>query len=344
MASITDRGSSYQVEIRRKDSPKVSKCFKSLSDAKAWARQVEADMDRGNSPIARVRGSITPTLAQALDRYLEEVVVHKKSARQESSIIRQWQRGRYANKPLASITALDLAGYRDGALATGQAPATVVRYLAVLSHVFTVATKEWGFHLDNPVLKIKKPRVSNARARRPMSQELVAVLAHIKSQEIRVFIQLAAETAMRRSELYGLSWERVDLQSQLVHLADTKNGDSRTVVISSRAVKLFQSLPSSDTGAVFAFTHKDTPTKAFIRAVKAARLLHEQECRWRGEETKPGYLQDLRLHDMRHEATSSLFEKGLAAIEVASITGHKSLAMLSRYTHLANSHLIGKLG
>jgi integrase len=173
---------------------------------------------------------------------------------------------------------------------------------------------------------------------------LVAVLAHIKSQEIRVFIQLAAETAMRRSELYGLSWERVDLQSQLVHLADTKNGDSRTVVISSKAVSLLRSLPRGESEAVFSFTHKDTPTKAFIRAVKAARSAYEVQCGERGEEANPNYLQDLRLHDMRHEATSSLFEKGLAAIEVASITGHKSLAMLSRYTHLANSHLIGKLG
>jgi site-specific recombinase XerD len=68
------------------------------------------------------------------------------------------------------------------------------------------------------------------------------------------------------------------------------------------------------------------------------------QCGERGEEANPNYLQDLRLHDMRHEATSSLFERGLAVIEVASITGHKSLAMLSRYTHLANSHLIEKLG
>jgi integrase len=344
MASITDRGSSYQVEIRRKDSPKVSKCFRSLSDAKAWARQVEADMDRGNSPIARVRGSVTPTLVQALDRYLREVVVHKKSALQERSFIKQWQRGRYADKTLAAITSQDLARYRDEALAMGKAPATVVRHLALLSHVFTVATREWGFNLDNPVLKIKKPRVANARARRPTAQELAAVLAQIKSKEIRVFIQLAAETAMRRSELRGLSWDRVDLQSQLVYLADTKNGDSRTVVISSKAVKLFQSLPSSDAGAVFTFTHKDTPTKAFIRAVKAARADYEVECRERDEQPRRDHLQDLRLHDMRHEATSSLFEKGLAAIEVASITGHKSLAMLSRYTHLAHSHLVARLG
>ena len=344
MASITKRGSSYQVEIRRKDAPKVSKCFKTLTDAKAWARQVEADIDRGNSPLAKVRGAVVPKLAEALTRYDREIASYKKSAVQEQSVIRQWQQSTLGVRQLSTITAKDVATHRDDLLQEGQAPSTVARKLAVLSHVFTMAIKEWGFALDNPVLMIRKPKVANARSRRPTAEEIEAILNHIASHEIKVFVQLAAETAMRRSELHGLSWDRVDLGKRHVYLPDTKNGESRTVVISNKAVNLFQSLPGERSGAVFSFTHKDTPTKAFIRALKAARWKYEGQCKANGEEPRQSYLQDLRLHDMRHEATSSFFERGLSSMEVASLTGHKTLSMLHRYTHLNNRLLAEKLG
>jgi integrase len=163
---------------------------------------------------------------------------------------------------------------------------------------------------------------------------------------MRVFVQLASETAMRRSELMGLTWGQVDLPKQFVFLPNTKNGNSRTVVISSKATALFMGLEGLKTPIerVFSFAHYDTPSKAFNRALMLARALHEHQCHTVNKQPEQGYLHNLRLHDMRHEATSRLFEKGLSAMEVASITGHKTLAMLSRYTHLSNSHLISRIG
>ena len=55
-------------------------------------------------------------------------------------------------------------------------------------------------------------------------------------------------------------------------------------------------------------------------------------------------IENLRFHDLRHEATTRLFEKGLNIMEVASITGHKDLRMLRRYTHLKAEDLARKLG
>lgn len=346
MASIKQRGSSFQAQVRRKDQPSISKCFKSLTEAKVWARQMESAIDTGNSPLLKTRNSSVPTLGEALSRYQEEVLPLKKGAAKEQSFVKQWSQHKLAAKQLCSIAPKDIASYRDEMLKHGLANSSVVRHLAVVSHLFTIAIKEWGYSLDNPVLKIRKPKVCNARSRRPSAAELDAVLSNLATDEMRVFVQLASETAMRRSELMGLTWGQVDLPKQFVFLPITKNGTSRTVVISSKATALFMGLEGlkKPMEPVFSFAHYDTPSKAFNRALMLARALYEDQCHGVNKQPERGYLHDLRLHDMRHEATSRLFEKGLSAMEVASITGHKTLAMLSRYTHLSNSHLISRIG
>ncbi len=118
------------------------------------------------------------------------------------------------------------------------------------------------------------------------------------------------------------------------------------LLFGSKAAALFKAHQGTKTAQerVFSFNHCDTSTKAFGRAVKRARSAYEEQCSKVGHVPDAGYLQDLRLHDMRHEATSSLFERGLTSMEVASITGHKTLSMLQRYTHLSAEHLQAKLG
>lgn len=346
MASITRRGQSFQVQVRRKGAPNISKCFKSISEAKAWARQTESLIETGNSPLLSRRNSNIPTLGEALLRYESEVTPHKKSATKELNFIAQWKKHVLASQNLAAITPKDIAGYRDDQLRQGKSAASVVRQLVVISHLFTIAIKEWGYSLDNPFLRVRKPKVANARSRRPSAEELEAVLANLQTSEMRVFVQLAAETAMRRSELFSLTWSQVDTDNRFVFLPDTKNGRSRTVIVSSKAASLFKAHKGTKTASerVFSFIHCDTPSKAFHRAVRLARAHHEHHRRRLGEEPVAGFLQDLRLHDMRHEATSSLFERGLSTMEVASITGHATLAMLQRYTHLSSTHLQAKLG
>jgi integrase len=307
---------------------------------------MESAIDAGNSSFASVRNSKVPTLADALSRYELEVIPHKKGAQRELTFTRRLKAHRTASKSLSNVTPLDIASFRDDLLKDGLAKSSVVRHLAIASHLFTIAIKEWGYSLDNPVLKIRKPKVSNARSRRPSAAELDAVLSNLPTDEMRVFVQLASETAMRRSELFSLTWSQVDSERRFVFLPDTKNGSSRTVVISSKAVALFKAHQGIKTALerVFSFCHCDTPSKAFGRAVKLSRASYVQQCDQGGIEPISGHLQDLRLHDLRHEATSSLFERGLSSMEVASITGHKTLSMLQRYTHLSTQHLQAKLG
>jgi integrase len=139
-------------------------------------------------------------------------------------------------------------------------------------------------------------------------------------------VALAIETGMRRSELLGLQWSNVDLERRVALLPVTKNGESRGVPLSSRAVAILRSLPASSNGRVFGELTTDALKQSFKRAVRRAAI------------------GSLRLHDLRHEATSRFFEKGLNLMEVAYVTGHKTLQMLKRYTHLSITDLTTRLG
>lgn len=227
---------------------------------------------------------------------------------------------------MAEIRSSDLATYRDARLAEGVSTNTVRLSLALISHLYTVAIKDWGIEgLSNPVTKLRMPKGSRERDRRPSKAELVAVIkaAGEIHAEMPAVIELAIETAMRRSELLTLRREHVRGKHAL--LEDTKNSSRRMVPLSVRARALLESLPARLDGKVFSLAPHSV-TLYFGKACRAAQA------------------EDLHFHDLRHEDTSRLFEKGLSMMEVASITGHKTLSMLKRYTHLCPDALSDKLG
>ncbi len=134
----------------------------------------------------------------------------------------------------------------------------------------------------------------------------------------------ALETAMRRGELLTLEWQDVHVAQGWVHLPDTKNGSPRDVPLSPKDQAILADLPHDLSGRVF---------PVHFEALKSA---------WRRLLGRSGVV-GLRFHDLRHEATSRFFEKGLNVMEVATITGHRDLRMLQRYTHLRAEDLALKL-
>jgi integrase len=146
------------------------------------------------------------------------------------------------------------------------------------------------------------------------------------------FVVLALETAMRFGELAGVLWKHVDLDKRTIYLPDTKNGQDRTVPLSTRAVAAIQILPRSISGRLFT-TKPGSIRTAFLIAVQKAKAYSLE-----------GMFQNLRFHDLRHEAVSRMFEKGLNPIEVGMVSGHKTLAMLQRYAHIRANELVHKLG
>ena len=320
MATFTKVNTGWRAQIRRKGHKSIARTFDTKAEAERWAFDIESTI--GNGTYVDNREALSTTLQECLERYAIEVIPHKKGARQDSYRIKAWQSDPLATKGIGTIKQIDVARWRDGRMAEGYSGGTITRDLALLSHVFTIAIKEWGFPIANPVLMIRKPKSNLARDRRLHPGEEELLLKHCDF-EMRSFIILAIETAMRRGELAKLRREWI--KGRVAYLPDTKNGSPRAVPLSKRALEAISALPIRIDGKLFEY-QDDAYTKEFIRVCKRADI------------------SGLRLHDLRHEATSRLFEKGLDVMQVKTITGHKSLQMLSRYTHLKADELARLLG
>lgn len=342
MANISERASGrWQAKIRRFGAPPLSRTFSSKSQAWAWSRKTESELDRG---VWRdTSGSDRTTLKECLDRYEREVTPRKRSAKREESHLRILRELTIVEMSMSRIRGSDLAAVRDAWLRADHAAATVVRRLALLSHVFTTAQKVWGMEsLANPLRSVEAPRVRNARTRRISDDEVAAICSACASTQMQWLIRLALATAMRRGELCALRWEHVDCQARSAHLPQTKNGHARTVPLSSKAVDALQQLSPKTKGPVFAL-RPDSVTQAFERAVARAHGSYLAECEKAGQEPSMSHLCNIRFHDLRHEATTRLADL-LQIHELGAVTGHRDLRMIQRYYHPQASDLAKKLG
>jgi integrase len=332
MATFRKRGDKWQARVQRTGQGPISKSFNSKPDAIKWARNIESQLDLGTFAP---RQSM-PRLMPMLERYVKEVTPNKKGESQERYRAAQWKKTKIAAMHLDKITGEVVALYRDQRL-TAVSNNTVRLELAFLSVVFEQCRKEWGLAVSNPVKQIRIPKPGKPRQRRLEAGEEDALLAACKTSGahyLHSFVVLAIETGMRFSELAGVVRANVNLEKRTIYLPDTKNGESRTVPLSTRALNAIHALPSSINGRLFS-VKPGSIRSAYLIAVQNAQA------------TRPDsvtFLQGLRFHDLRHEAVTRLFEKGLNPIEVGMVSGHKTLSMLQRYTHLKPESLSHRLG
>lgn len=343
MASITKRilaGSLtvYRVRVRKHGFPTQSKTFLKRADGVAWAATVEADIARG---VFEDRSSAQrTTIREGLKRYLAEVTPKKKSHVAEAGLIERMMKTSLASYTFETLRSEHISEWMNTRLRKVTTE-TVFRELALLSHLYKVAHASWGIAGDiNPVRSVPKPKHGKPRARRLQAGEEEEILRRARAygEPLPTIIVLAIETAMRRGEIVSLQWDRVDFRRRILHLRETKNGESRDVPLSSRALAALQRLPRRIDGLVFGI-RAGTVTQAFRRITGLASAK-------KGSKVCRGYqpLQDLRFHDLRHEAVSRLFERGLNPMQVAAISGHKTLQMLKRYTQLRAEDLVEMLG
>ena len=346
MASITKRKDSpyWRAQVRRQGYEPLSRTFDTKTLAEAWARNVENEMDRGIF-IDR-RDSERTTLAEALERYRREIVPEKRHPAQEHQRINRWLDYPITKRSLANLRGADFAAYRDARRAAGRAENTIRLELALIGHVFEIARKEWGMEgLMNPLKNIRKPSGSNVRERRLLPGEfelLQRLLGEVGNPWAAPAMVLAVETAVRQKVLFDLRWSWVDFEAQLIRVPLASRGAENKSVpaalpMSTRVIATLRELPRSIDGRVLATTQN-----ALVLAFKRAKAKYLAECNRDGQPSV--HLEGLRWHDLRHEAASRLFERGLHPLEVASITGHKSMQMLKRYTHLKPQDLVAKLG
>ena len=331
----------WRARVRRKGHPELSRTFTLRKDAEHWARTVELGIERGDLVDLQAQ---RVTFREVANRYKAEVSPLKRSGKGEGYRINRLVE-RFGDFSLSAIRPLDVAKFRDERLALGNSGQTVIHDLNTLSAIWQHCRKEWGVQLsDSPVGAIRKPAKGEGRSRRVSASEVNFLLRSADQSPahgLRAIIELAVATSCRLGELIGLNWANVDLRGRTMHLSDTKNGDSRTVALSKAAVATFTSLPRHLSGRVFYnWASSDSFQATWKKCVSRARKLNELET----HNIDAKFLADFRFHDLRHEATSRLFERGLNVFEVRSMTGHKSIQMLARYTHVEAGRLAEKLG
>ena len=327
--------------VRIKGRPEVSKVFPDARKAAAWAAAQEHSLRAGDFRDTRAAHRLL--VRDLIDEYTGAIASRLRSADTTALRLARFRRdlGAYT---LETLTRARIAEWRDTRLAEGAAAATVTRELGILSSVITYARKDLGVEVENAAGLVRRPPATRGRDRRLEGDEEQRLLEALgdhagdvqgakragayrvgsRNAWMRPLVQFAIETAMRQGELLALRWEHVDLKAQTAYLPDTKNGESRTVPLSSRAVAVLEALPRSADGRVFPLT------------AQAVKLAWGRACRRAG-------IEGLHFHDLRHEATSRLAEK-LNLLELAAVTGHKDLRMLKRYYHPRAEDLAKKLG
>jgi integrase len=314
MASIRKFRGKFNVQIRRQGYPSISRTFANLTIAKRWASTTEADMERNLHVVI----PDNTTVGELLDRYEKEISPLHKSHQVEKYRL-QTLRTHLGDKRVSALLPSVVCKYRDTRLKT-VSPASLKRELTILSSVLNIAIKEWGIGIQqNPVSMVSLPKIGNGRDRRLESGEEQKLLS--STGELKRLIILALETGMRRGEILNIKKSHIDFTRQTLLIPLTKTDTPRTIPLSSRAIAVLREqlrgsekvIPIEET-ALFSYTARGL-SGAFLRLSRRHKL------------------DNLHFHDLRHEATSRFFEKGLNPVEVATITGHKDTRMLMRCTH-----------
>ena len=323
MATISNRNNKWHVRVRRVGQPTVAKTFLTKIDAEKWARSIEIEIDRGtyiNTSYAQ-----KTLFKDLIQQYLTEVTPTLRGAPEDTYRLRKMMRNPIAELNLTELTPNKIANYRDERLKEVK-PNTVIRELAYISSMINHARREWGLGIINPVAQIKKPSQPQGRERILADAEMELILHQLA--KINPFLsslcEFALETAMRRGELMSLLWVNVDFEKCIVFLPITKNGNSRSVPISLKAIKILKALPRDIEGRVFPL-NKQTVSILFLRAVRRVGI------------------ENFHFHDLRHMALTNLSSKFTNILELAAISGHKELRMLQRYVHIKAEDLVKKM-
>jgi integrase len=332
--TVRKRGKTWRVEVK-KSGKRLSATRATKAEALAWAVAQEAEI------IAGTRGEIIPrSVADALADYATKVSPTKKGAHWEQiRLTKMAGKGKEGSLALPfrgmlcqDVRASDVASWRDLALASGLAPASVRREMVLLRSVFERARREWGWLASNPMAGVHYPEHGAPRKRRVSDDELERLLlacgwgdgelAELATQRVGMAILWAIETGMRAGELVGLQWADIDESGRSAKLPKTKNGDERQVPLSKAALALLPCLPKEER-PVFGLTSQTLDT-LFRRVRDKANL------------------EDLHFHDLRHEAITRLARK-LGVLDLARMIGHKDLKSLMIYYNATAAEIAARL-
>lgn len=339
----------YRVQVALKGYPRQNATFKRLTDAKKWAQHTEAAIREGRH--FKTAEAKRHTLAETLDRYEREYIKPKEiqkaekkngenDAKKNRSIVNvrhyfNWWRSRLGAYVLADITASTISEARSSLLGQenkyGRAigATTANRYVTALSHVFTIAVREWEWTEVNPVSKITKYSEPRGRVRFLSDEERGRLLDACQVSDnphLHKIVVLALSTGARKMEILGLKWKDVDLKRGMITLHETKNDERRSLPLQGYALELLKEHSKvRSLHCAYVFPSEKACQPIDIRTAWENALLNAK-------------IEDFRFHDLRHSAASYLAMNGASLAEIAEVLGHKTLQMVKRYAHLSEAH------
>lgn len=349
MATLTKRRRAdgtlaYRVQDRTTGYPSLSETFSTLKAAREYRRKVERDREAGLAGLHRGRHR----LVHAVTDFTETADFRKRKSQGHTRRHLEWWCDRMGQLPLSKITPDLIADHLHTLEADGLTGATVNRYRSALSRVFryAVSTRRWTDH--NPCSMIERRPEGRRRERVITADEWRRLLkaatelakrepkrdipkadrAYSPRAQLPNFLRTVYGTAARKNDVRHLRWEYVDLDAQLVKFHDPKTGHGYTVPLVGGALAAVRSQAKlRRDGCPWVFPSRvtnDAPpwfNTAFRHARTRAKLDQPDA---RGEV--------LTIHHLRHSAATEAGRGGASAFEVQAMTGHKTLAMVQRYT------------
>ncbi len=337
MAYIQERtnsegGTNYRVMIRLKGHPIQTATFERKTDAKKWAQDTESAIRDGR--YFKTAEAKKHTLKELIERYKKDHVPQMKSGKTRTQHL-DWWRDELGDYMLADIRPALIVEYKDKLAHNStyrggkRAAGTINRYLAALSHAFTIGMKEYGWVEENPLLKITKPKEPRGIVRFLSDDERKRLLEACKahSDKLYTLVVVALSTGARKGEIMSLRWQDVDTKKGAMTLHDTKNGEVRLVPLQGLALELVKNL-----GKI-----RNLHTDLIFHSRRDPKKPIEIQTIW-DKAIKQAQIENFRFHDLRHSAASYLAMNGASIAEIAEVLGHKTLQMVKRYAHLSEAH------
>jgi len=327
----------YRARVEMKGYKKQSATFSSKTKARIWKQQTETAMREGR--YFKTIEARKHTLGDLIDRYIRDVLPSKPKSFNKQKLQLEWWKAHLGHQLLSDLSPALIAEHRDLLASqttyrkSKRSPATVVRYLAALSHALSTAVKEWGWLEDNPMRKVSKPKEPRGRVRFLSTEERQRLLPACKDSEcphLYTIVVLALSTGMRQMEILTLQWKDISLENGTIILHETKNNERRCVPLAGHAYDLIKQLDTD---------RKNLSPLLFPSKRLSSNKPYNIRSAWDQAIKKAG-IKDFRFHDLRHDFASQLLASGASLAQLSEVMGHKTLQMIKRYAHLCHSHAV----
>ena len=315
------KGNVYRVLIRKKNFKTITKVFHAKKEAIAFSKEIEGSRKKHLSYTSIESSNLT--FNELVSAYL--LTENKDSRPNEKTLKLKYWITSIGSKQVRDITKNDICQALSK-LNTTHSNATINRYKAAVSVVFTYASRQYGLH-TNPVRNIPSLPENNERIRFLSEAERTRLFSSCRASQwdkLYLLVLLAITTGARKGELTKLRWNDIDFDRRTAYVATTKNGQPKVLPLTDSVIKELQLFDTKDNSLIFASKVKEEVAYCFTKPWKRA--------------LKDAEIKDFRFHDLRHSCASYLAQSGASLLEIADVLGHKQISVTKRYAHLCIEH------